>query len=236
MAAKAERNGALGRRAASVNGDGAHEAPAVPVTISRPNFRVIQLGLVGTSPYMQNRFSQKAQNAIRESHEAGQTAKKGKKKEARDFKAEYEGAMHVSADGWHGVPASAFRAACIDVCRMVNFHMTRAKMSVFILADGYDAVSGEPLVRIHGKPEPFSSASIQPVRNSTGVIDLRARPVWKQWRIDLRVRFDADQFTESDVANLIMRAGVQVGIGEGRPFSKESNGIGFGCWEIQGGE
>ena len=39
---------------------------------------------------------------------------------------------------------------------------------------------------------------------------------------------------EEDVANLIMRAGMQAGIGEGRPFSKESAGIGYGLFEVMG--
>jgi hypothetical protein len=47
------------------------------------------------------------------------------------------------------------------------------------------------------------------------------------------LRWDADQFSVNDVMNLLSRAGVQVGIGEGRPFSKNSNGMGWGTWEVQ---
>jgi hypothetical protein len=38
--------------------------------------------------------------------------------------------------------------------------------------------------------------------------------------------------TEADIANLIARVGLQVGIGEGRPDSKQSAGLGFGLFEI----
>lgn len=48
----------------------------------------------------------------------------------------------------------------------------------------------------------------------------------------LRIRFDADLFTKTDIVNLIMRVGAQVGIGEGRPDSKDSAGMGFGLFEI----
>ena len=36
--------------------------------------------------------------------------------------------------------------------------------------------------------------------------------------------------------NLMARAGAQVGVGEGRPDSKTSAGLGFGTWEIVTGE
>jgi hypothetical protein len=199
--------------------------------IAPPRFREVTFELVGQSPYMQLKFSQKTQNKIREKQEQGQTAKKGKAREARDFKSEFEAAKHVSDKGWCGIPAAAFRAACIDVCRMVDFHMTRAKMSIFILADGYDKEDATALVRIFGAdPE----MNFGPVRNATGVVDLRARPVWKEWKVFLKVRFDEDQFRLDDVANLISRAGVQCGVGEGRPFSKNSNGLGYGTWKIEG--
>jgi hypothetical protein len=70
------------------------------------------------------------------------------------------------------------------------------------------------------------------VRNATGVADIRVRPMWRQWTCSINVVFDGDQFTKQDVINLFHRAGVQVGIGEGRPFSKQSNGLGYGLFEV----
>ena len=63
-------------------------------------------------------------------------------------------------------------------------------------------------------------------------MDLRARPMWRKWGVKLRMEYDADQFTASDVVNLIARAGIQVGIGPGRPFSKMSYGMGYGTFRI----
>ena len=36
-----------------------------------------------------------------------------------------------------------------------------------------------------------------------------------------------------DVVNLMVRVGLQVGIGEGRPSSKKSNGIGWGLFDVE---
>lgn len=197
------------------------------LTIRAPNFRVVTFRIRGTAPYMQARFAEKARQAMKSKMLAGSTAKRGRR-EARDFDADYRAAMHIGADGRHGIPASAFRSAAIDACRMVGYPMTKAKQAVFILADGADAVDGQPLVHIEGEPEQSEMA----VRNETGVADIRVRPMWRTWSVDLRVRYDADQFTATEVLNLFMRAGIQVGVGEGRPFSKKSNGLGFGTFEI----
>lgn len=204
---------------------------AATVTISPPRFKTAQLTLAGTAPYMQARFSQKAMNQMMEKMAAGSTAQKGKKRDARDFDADFQNAQHISTEGWIGVPAAALRNAAIDVCRMVGFKMTHAKMSIFIEADGFDKVDGTPLVRLLADPPERTDI---PVRNATGVIDIRVRPMWREWQLKVRVRFDEDQFTLSDVTNLLARAGQQVGIGEGRPFSRESNGMGFGLFTVEG--
>jgi len=199
------------------------------VTISPPNFQRMKLTLEGTAPLMQARFSAKAMQAMMSKMAAGSTSKKGQKRDARNFDEDFEQAMHRSSDGWIGVPAAAIRNACIDVCRMVGFKMTHAKMSIFIEADGNDKVDGQPLVKLAaGSPERTEMAT----RNATGVADIRIRPMWRVWKLNIVVRFDADQFTSTDVVNLISRAGEQVGLGEGRPFSKMSNGMGYGTFRI----
>jgi len=200
------------------------------ITIAPPRFGVAAFRIIGTSPYVQNKFSAKARQMMRETQEAGSTSRKGKKREPKDFKAAYEGAMHRSKEGWHGIPAPAFRCAMISACRMADFKMTHAKLSLFVEADGFDADDGTPLVRItRGKPEYAEHA----VRNESGVCDLRPRPLWREgWEAVVRVRYDQDRFTVTDVANLLLRAGMQVGIGEGRPDSRKSAGMGWGLFTV----
>lgn len=200
------------------------------VLITPPNMKHAEFRIRGTAPYVQNAFSEKARQMMREKQEAGSTATKNRKKEPKDFQAAYEGAMHVSREGWRGIPAPAFRNAMVSACRMVGFKMTHAKLSVFVEADGFDRADGTPLIRItKGEPEYAEHM----VRNETGVADIRPRPMWREgWEATVRVKFDGDQFTLTDVANLLMRVGVQVGVGEGRPDSKKSTGMGWGTFEL----
>lgn len=201
------------------------------VTISRPNMMTAEFRINGTAPYMQARFGAKKMQAMRAKMAAGSTAKKGQKREPRDFDADLKDATHYSTDGWIGIPAGCFRNAMISACRMCGFQMTRAKLSVFVEADGFDLQDGTPLIKIEGDPE----RSEMTTRNATGVVDIRVRPLWRKWSAKVRVRYDADQFTLTDVSNLLMRVGMQVGIGEGRPDSKSSAGLGFGLFDIEGG-
>lgn len=205
------------------------------VAIKPPNIQMAVFRILGSAPYVQNKFSQKAREQMKATQELGSTERsKRPKREPKDFHALYEGAIHRSTEGWEGIPASSFRNAMISACRLVGFKMTLAKLSVFIFADGFDADDGTPLIKItKGQPRYVEHM----VRLATGVPDVRARPMWDQgWEADVRIRFDADQFTLSDISNLLMRVGIQVGIGEGRPDSPSSAGMGWGTFELGGND
>jgi len=199
------------------------------LVIKPPTIKRVQFKIVGTAPYVQLRFSEKAIHTMMEKMKAGSQANKRKAKEARDFDADFQAAQHVSTEGWSGIPASAFRNGLISACRLVGFKMTLAKLSLFVGEDGFDRVDAVPLIKIDGTPEPL----IMHARNATGVCDLRVRAKFWPWSAMLNVSYDADQFNEGDVANLLLRVGQQVGIGEGRPDSKASAGMGWGTFTLE---
>jgi hypothetical protein len=200
------------------------------VQISAPNFETADFKIRGTAPYMQHKFTAKAKMEIL-GQQTKKSGAKGKKKEPRDIDATYQEALHVGEDGKYGIPCAAFRSALIDACRAAGAVMTLARMSVFCLPDTIDAEEGTPLVHIEGDPKPH----IGHVRIGRGTTSVAIRPIWTEWSATVRLRWDGDQFGMNDVANLLMRAGVQVGVGEGRPFSKNSHGMGLGTFEIVGG-
>lgn len=209
--------------------------PKVPATgmkavvISAPRMSVVQFTLTGTAPLMVAKFSSKARKKMEATQEAGSVAKSRKNREARDFAADVEAARHISEKGWDGVAASAFRNAMIDACRAASFVMTKAKLSVFCEADGLDEEDGTPLVQIHA--DKFKESRMA-VRNATGVMDIRCRPYWSAWQLKPRIRFDEDMLSLDDIVNLMARVGLQVGIGEGRPFGREGCGMGFGLFTV----
>ena len=203
----------------------------VTVQIKPPNIKTAVLEIVGTSPLVVHRFSHKAQLGMLEKMAAGSVAKKGKQREATDPNDTYNQARYQHADGWDGFNASAIRHALISACRLVGFKMTIAKLSVFVVEDGWDKIESQiPLIRIYGKPRRLDMWA----RVETGQAYMTIRPCYDEWSAKVKIRFDADQFSIDDVTNLLARAGGQVGICEGRPDSKNSVGMGWGTFEIKG--
>ena len=200
-----------------------------PITIKAPNIQTAEIEIEGISPLVQNKFSAKAKAKMMDTMAAGSTAKSKKTRDARDYDDDFRQAQHISEEGWNGLPAPAFRSAMISACRLVGFQMTKAKLSLFVLHDGIDAEDGTPLVKLKaGTPERHEAL----VRMNFTSTDIRIRPMWRKWGATVRVQWDADQFTIADVVNLMDRAGLQVGIGEGRPDSKTSTGMGWGQFRV----
>jgi len=202
---------------------------AVLATIQPPHFETARFRLIGTAPYVANKFTQKQMAEMMRKQEAGSRSKKGQKRDPKNFEALWKQALHISEDGWIGLPASGIRNAMISACRLVGFKMTIAKMSVFVIHDGIDSELGTPLVKLHGTPVRKDI----PVVLANGSTDILPRPFFTKWQTDITAKWDADQFDASDVFNLLMRAGQQVGLGAGRPDSSHSNGMGWGLFDVE---
>lgn len=198
------------------------------VVIAKPNFQRAKVRIVGTAPYVMNKMSSDNRRKMMAKQEEGSRAAKGKKREPKNFDAIYKGAMHLSKDGWYGIPASAIRTAMVDACRTVGFQMTKAKLCLFVVADGIDADDGQPLVKIVGKPLRRDMA----VKLADGSTDIIPRPFFDEWHADVTLEWDGDMFSATDVVNLLARVGRQVGIGAGRPNSKSSCGMGWGTFNV----
>lgn len=198
--------------------------------ISPANIVSTTMRIKGTALLVQNKFSKKQKDKMMADMATKKAEKKGKAvRRPRNYDEDFAQCQHIAVAGWNGLPCPAFRAAMIDACRATGAVMTRAKMSVFVIPDGFDADDGTPLVKLlAGAPERMESL----VRNDNGGADIRVRAMWREWQADVTVEFDADMITAESVLNLLDRAGRQVGIGEGRPFSKNSVGQGWGTFIV----
>lgn len=161
--------------------------------------------------------------------ETGKAASSKKDREAKNFEEGFNQSRYISKDGWDGFHAGSIRCAAIRACTLVGFHMTLAKMSLFVIQDGWDKQEPQiPLIRIQGKA--VQQEDIARVDGGAPYVTVRA--AYHDWKAVLTMRWDNGQFTLEDVTNLLHRVGTQVGIGEGRPFSKNSAGMGWGTFEL----
>lgn len=209
--------------------------PSDQIVIAPLRQGLLYIPIVGVTPLKILRFSQKSRDTMQKTQEAGTQAFSKKKRDPKDFKQGYEDAKYRCTQKlngkkveWLGLNASGVRNGCIETCRMTGYVMTKAKMSIFCVEDGFDDFDSTPLCRIEGNPE----MTIDPVRNSSGVVDLRPRVMFKEWRMTLKIRFDLGQFSPSDIIHLLIRVGQQNGLGEGRPNGTNGAGTGNGIFEL----
>lgn len=200
------------------------------VAIKPPNFGMAVFSIKGTAPLVIHRFSAKTKEQMKQKMEEGKSASSKKVREAKLTDDTFNEARYISGEGWDGFNAAAVRNALISACRLVGYKMTLAKMSVFVEPDGYDAKEPQvPLIRIIGDPVKQEDMA----RVETGQPYVTVRAAYHNWAAKVRIRWDQDQFSIGDVTNLLSRVGMQVGIGEGRPDSKNSTGMGWGTFEIE---
>jgi hypothetical protein len=200
------------------------------ITIAPPKFGTATFAIRGLTPLVIHRFSAKTKREFMTKMETGKAASSKKKREPQSTDELFELARYRSKEGWDGFHAGAIRNAMISACRLVDFKMTLAKLSIFVIADGVDKIEPQiPLIRIIGKP--IKQEDIGRVETGTSYLIVRA--AFHDWKAKIRIRWDQDQFTLSDVSNLLARVGLQVGIGEGRPDSKKSAGMGWGTFELE---
>ena len=199
------------------------------VTIPAPRFGRAEFQIQGTAPLVIHRFSAKTKNQMKMKMETGKAAGSRKNREAKQTDDLFKEARYISKEGWDGFHAGAIRNALISACRLVGFKMTLAKLSLFVEADGIDAEEPQiPLIRIHGKCVKQEDMA----RVETGQPYVTVRAAFHEWKANVRLRWDEDQFTLVDVTNLLSRVGQQVGLCEGRPDSPNSAGMGWGLFEI----
>lgn len=174
-------------------------------TETRLNFAVETFEIVGTAPFVSNKFHFDEQ-PIR-----------------RDADNRFHASMYKSAEGWYGIPAGAFKAAMVRACKYFDIKQMLAKQYFFVMHDGLDDAGFVQLVRFtHGKPERFEA-----VCGNVHVVRGRWAP---GWCVVLRIKYDADQLTLSTVRRLLVRAGTDVGIGAGRQGF--SCGTSWGTFEL----
>lgn len=171
--------------------------------------RTMPIRIVGDSPLISHKWSDKAKQMMLDK----QMGKAVPKKAPKDPEQEYRDSLYEHPDGGYGFPSVAFKAAAVSACRSVDgIKMTEARAAFH--------VPGE-LVKIDGTPEMREDM----VRIGMGTADIRYRGEFKQWSATLLIRFNENVLTPSQIVNLFNVAGFGVGVGEWRPEKDGSYGM-----------
>lgn len=195
--------------------------PTAPIALTPLAWDEVAIEIVGTTPLIVHRWSEKSKRQMLEK----QQGKAKPKKEPKDPDKERYDATYWTAKDVPGFPAAAFKNATVDATRYYEKDMS------FVLAQRIIRIHGEgdeQLVAIDGKVTPREDMA----RISGTTADLRYRNQIWPWKATLLVKWmSAVLPLESLVA--LVNAGGTGGVGEMRPSAPKNRGGTFGCYEVK---
>lgn len=189
--------------------------PSKPNVIELPELKKhhVQIRLIGDSPLIMHRFSEKARKEMLDKMMG--KAKAGK--EAYDPIMEYENSMYRTEDGSPGFPAIGFKAAAVNAANDAGIQKVLARRAFHVIGE-FVPIEGEPVMRE------------DVVRIGMGTSTVRHRAEFKHWAATLDVVFNSGIISLEQLINLFQIAGFGVGVGEWRP---EKDGT-FGTFHVAG--
>jgi len=201
------------------NGSAPTQQEASEIQIDRIAVSRMRVPIIGTTPLIVHRFSEKAKKKMLDDMQGRKSPKQPK-----DPAAEFEGAFYRFEDGSNGFPVIAFKAATIGAARFYGKEVTMTSLRQFLFFRGDPGVDGVSLAPIEGE----ATMREDVVRVGKGGTDLRYRPEFREWSTTLDVTYVTSALTQSSVLSLIDAGGLGVGVGEWRPEKRGDNG----CYQV----
>lgn len=198
------------------------EAPSAQIAIDQIAVEKLAVPIVGTSPLIMHRFSEKAKKQMLDTMQGRKTPKAPK-----DPQAEYESCfywMKGEKNGTPGFPVGGFHQATVGAARFYGKDVTMTGLRQFLFMRGEPGTDGISLTAIEGS-EPIMREDYVRVGQGT---DLRYRPQFTEWRATLTVLYVMSALTRGSVVSLIDAGGLGVGVGEWRPEKKGD----FGTFQV----
>lgn len=177
---------------------------ATETSVVLPPLRIetIRVILIGDTPLIVHRWSEKAKKQMLDK----QMKKASAGKEAKNPEQDFKDSLYVLPDGGFGFPIIGFKAAAVTACTSIGGITKVAARQAF-------HVEGE-FARIEGG-DPTMREDM--VRVGMGTADIRYRGEFKNWHTTITVKHNRNVFSAEQVLNLFQTAGFAVGVGEWRP-------------------
>lgn len=186
--------------------------PGIRIELPPLDIRTIQIKVVGDSPLICHRWSEKAKRMMLEK----QMGKATSGREHKIPEEDYRESLYPMPDGnGYGVPTLAFKNAAVTACTSMGKAITKVQAR-----QAFHVIGG--LVKIEGTPRMRDDM----VRVGMGTADIRFRgefPV--PWSCVLTIRYNARVLSDEQIANIINTSGFAVGICEWRPECNGESGL-----------
>jgi hypothetical protein len=178
------------------------------IEVSPPEVGEVEVGVLGLTPYIANRLSEKAKHELlvprgpRNNAERKATLK-------HEPLVEFNSAPYVLEEGPTrlAVPAAAFKKAMMSAAVDLP-DASKAQIGRLVWVQGYR-------LPMFGIPKLFMAIVRQ--AGIQGAPDVRTRALLPAWGCRLSIRFLMPNLTEKAIVNLLSTAGFTIGVGDWRP-------------------
>ena len=202
------------------------------VTIPAINIQYATIRVVGDSPLIVHKWSEKAKKEILDNQmKKAKTKGHDAKDPVRDFieslywidgepedKTENGFARAIENGARFGFPSVAFKASAVSAGYRSGVTRDKVSMNAAFHIDG-------ELVEIKGIPEMREDM----VRIGMGTADIRYRGMFSEWSATIQVKYNASAISLEQLVNLINLGGFACGLGEWRP----EKGGQFGMFHVE---
>lgn len=197
----------------------ARQVESGTIELQRLEEEVLEVSVVGISPVIPHKWSEKALRMM-PGHPDAESVKKLKGK--RNPTEEAEACLYKIGKSL-AMPATAFKASIVGACRFFSKPtMVECKQLIYVEGEGT-----AQLVKITGEKELHED----PTRNANGSADLRYRYYILGWTAKLRIRYIPRLISSESIVALVDAAG-RGGIGDWRPSAPKSCTGTFGCFRV----
>lgn len=178
----------------------------VAVELPPLNLQRIDVTLVGDTPLIMHKWSEKAKKEM-----LSKQMKKAKlAKEAKDPERDFRESIYILEGNGkgrkYGFPVIAFKAAAVTACTSIGGITKVQARQAFHIDGEYAVIEGsEPRMRE------------DMVRVGMGTADIRYRGEFFPWFTTLTILHNANVMSAEQILNMLNTAGFGVGVGEWRP-------------------
>jgi hypothetical protein len=194
---------------------------AAVVEVPRIEIQRMSITVVGDSPLISHRWSDKAKKMMLDKQQKKATQAKEAKDPWMDFceslywltERPDRATEDDLARARFGMPSVCFKASAVAACRDVDgMTMTESRGRFHVEGEMIEITGSVPQIRE------------DMVRIGMGTADIRYRGEFPTWRASLPIAYNARAISAEQIVNLFNIAGFGVGVGEWRPSQSGSYG------------
>lgn len=178
------------------------------VVINPLEIATMRAKLVGITPYLSNKMSDKDKQMMLDK----QMGKGTEKNKIRNPNQEVEDKIHRLSDGNVGIPIVAIKKAMVESAPLLEMEKKLVRGGLFIVAEDGNLLPLKYKKMVVNEAITRDSGIGRTPRTTF-------RPQFNEWSCEFTIKYNSKQITPDQILNLLKVAGFHIGIGSWRPLT-----------------